>query len=353
MNNTFSSYERKGYEPPWNQWKPKQLAVPVYLGTNVLDWNFGHTPSQQSDFQADALSSFGQVVPRSVSLGNFLLELGDVKSLAETAMRLGRTASSPRKLNKLLRRSKQENARSLTRELANANLAYEFGIKPFVDDLKKISDALNRINKRIAWLKKTSGKPTTLRRTDTMTAPDTSVGSLAYFHGLGNDLRVRTTYSERTSRVVAGATVRHDLGQQTEDFHFLASALTSYFGFDRPVSVVWESLPFSFLVDWFLDIGRLADQMQLPNALRSRITVHHPWYSIKKTQKVTRSVYTDPSKNNLRLRAGIFEEEYWKADLSVYSRKLGIQGSGGLSFTTALNEDQWRNLSALALQRGV
>jgi hypothetical protein len=355
---SFPLFESKGFLTPYSNWV-KTMPPEGYYATNVPS-SFGDSYNTEYQFQDRSMRSFANFVPRGVSLPNFILELGDLKSLAELAMRYARIAKSPKHLLKKLKRSSSENVKDLAKEAADLNLTYEFGIKPFINDLQDILNVTTNLQKRLKWLKRTKGKHVTTRNLSNKAFPDYQTGSMNWLPtGVAvssSEFNVRTHYTGRKQTYVAGATMYHDLGPELEGFYSLLSAYTSYFGFDRPVEVIWEAIPFSFLVDWFLDLSYYAEQFQVQSAFSQRIKLTNPWFSVKRIQLITRDIEVVPWRFPGFIRfpngdEGGFKETVFEAEHVSYARFNKLEGQVGLSLSTDLNEVQWRNFAALAVQR--
>lgn len=121
------------------------------------------------------------------------------------------------------------------KQLANDRLAYVYGVKPLVEDIQGAavhlqeylaSEPLHKVN---GHAKKTIQKKT----------------SLDIFNEYGLWGRKEVTVDVEI-RVKHGASFRIT-GKLLRQLAKL--------GFTNPVNVAWESIPFSFVVDWFLPIG--------------------------------------------------------------------------------------------------
>jgi len=217
-----------------------------------------------------------------MSLPNFLIELKDVRELAAQVVAL---------------KNRYKHARSfgdLKRYLGDRWLTYNFGLRPMVLDILAGLNASEAVRKRIAFLKKTYGRPITARRTYTEIIDEKIQGPsdwevLGSFGSRGTELvlgrSTRTRYPMRVKHTV-GATLLQELPGLDDPYTFLRGLVSAY-GIDRPFSVVWEAIPFSWMADYFLRIGDLMDTVQVSQPLKGSISVRDGWLSSQATVHTT------------------------------------------------------------------
>jgi hypothetical protein len=327
-------------------WQPLQ-APPTYTPT-IAD---------SETWRANAMRQLAEKMPRKVSLVNFFLELGDVKSLLDSAQKVSRTLQKHggthtlRGLRKLGRRnfaSSRKKVREIARDTAlassDAHLAWNFGVLPFVDDVKEFFNLESSIRKRIDWLKKTHGKKTSVRRKRTLQLSNVTLRSqFAGPPGFSSSYDVETLISNIKVTQVLGATAfqRFDgLDSANSILRFRARAL----GLDRPFSVIWEAIPFSFLIDYFVDMGKIADEATLLPEFSGSVGLENPWFS----QHVEYDFYTVAKLRSTGATRGVAQ-----GSRSFYTRATNFTLGGGLSVDSSLNEDQVKNIWALLIQRGL
>jgi len=139
---------------------------------------------------------------------------------------------------------------SLLRNLANARLNWSFGWSPLVSDLKKIVSIIKSVrDKCIEWNKKAGD--VFKRHTSTFPALVTSgSGSLNYGGGW-------TLYwkSNRTVKISAHMKFRTLKIPQLDEATTVLRVYLDALGFELNPSILWDALPFSFVLDWFFDVG--------------------------------------------------------------------------------------------------
>lgn len=203
------------------------------VGPQARDMVYFLPDGEVSQLCRTAFNAVSQQFPTEVSLPNLLLELGDVTSIFNLARsNLLETASS-------------------------GYLSWEFGIRPLLADLRALSRALDTVRTRLEYLKRTYGKSTRV----------------------GYSYKGTVASQKRTFVVVNSMTISFE---RPERFPYLFQfngrlfhrldwlwdaeaelrGLVGTLGFDNPLLVAWEALPFSFVVDWVVNLGSYLDRLK-------------------------------------------------------------------------------------------
>lgn len=197
-----------------------------------------------SDWAVEAYNAFHDQVPVTVSLPNFIYELKDMKGMIPSVDRL-----------------------SLTKTASNNFLAFEFGVLPFISDIKAILSLSTAVEKRLKHLIETAGSSTRLsfNRSTVHDEPAT------FWKALGDPNHVNTTSSgidlefvrsTARSEFHCGAQLFQDL-KDLSDALATMKALSASGGFNHPARVIWNAIPYSFVVDWFFHVGKLLDSLSV------------------------------------------------------------------------------------------
>jgi hypothetical protein len=136
-------------------------------------------------------------------------------------------------------------------------LGYSFGTAPFIGDLYVLAGLVDSVRKRIEYLKQTWGKPTRLTSTssDILHLPAVRDYQPVDFIGPGfNSFRVYHR-DLRVSVKFFGTLYHRLLGLDTVGG--IIRALLAATGFNSPLSVAWEAIPFSFVADWVSNVGHM------------------------------------------------------------------------------------------------
>jgi hypothetical protein len=304
------------------------------------------------------MRQLGEKVPRAVSVANFILELKDIKSLGESlvqtqkvlrALGVNTIRAAKRKLKKAARKggSNGSSFRELTRTAADDYLAVNFGVIPFIRDIQAMLSAHQKLLKRLRWIKKTSGKPTSVKRRRVINVDDSTL--LVGYAGPNGDISGwmrKTTFTKVSLTEVVGATA-FQRTPNVDDAYYRLLAWTRVLGLDRPLSVIWEAIPFSFLIDYFVDIGKMVDAYG-PSAdpLLGTVGLKDPWYSTKVEYSVEVEFVPTPG-----MEKGRNSFVAMQGKTSTYIRSSEFSGAG-VSINGTLSESQARNIVALLVQRG-
>jgi len=154
---------------------------------------------------------------------------------------------------------------SINRNLSGLHLNWNFGWKPFIGDLQKLWNTLNSVQQAVEDWNNRTGKP--LVRHYSFPIERQSFGGT--FNYGGNSTRPCTWTATWSRAVTAHAKylplpfrVAPGLGRDIRGF-------MQGLGVGLRPSVAWELLPFSFVVDWFFNVGRWIqildlDTLELP-----------------------------------------------------------------------------------------
>jgi hypothetical protein len=248
--------DQDGFITPLNA----PLSFPLADNANFTSFPFVPivTDATLSGWSVDAFNAFHDQVPTEISLPNFLYELREMKSMIPSIDRS-----------------------SLTKTASNNFLALEFGIKPFISDIKAILTLSEKVDKRLSFLLASNAKSRGLsfKRTQLYPEPYSFERSTTAAGTTTNGFMV--TFQRQSARVDFTVT-----GKLYQDLQDLAGhlgklrALTAASGFNKPARVVWNAIPYSFVVDWFFHVGKLLDSLSI-QPFGGEYTVSNMGYSLK------------------------------------------------------------------------
>lgn len=112
-------------------------------------------------------------------------------------------------------------------------LAYQFGVKPLVSLVNELNELKNE---------GFQPQPTKITAEESITWTDVQVSYEGY-------MKIRVT-SVHTHVIRAGATI---------SFEDPSDRFIHDYGFDNPVTALWQIVPYSFLIDYFLPVGDWLD----------------------------------------------------------------------------------------------
>lgn len=217
------------------------------------------TPSIKSlatnDFLREALQSIKPKLKASMSLPNFLLELKDIARIIPDSAQLTRYADALRGYSgnpfrkKRIPRSKRVS--EAAHFAASQHLSAQFGYLPLIDDAFKLYESILSFNRKLKELKRRANRPVSgyYVKYNTYTDPEVTT------HNWSNYCRFY--YQDQvTVKTIIGINYQYDVSMAAIKTPFV---FTKYLGFRSNPRVLWDAIPFSFVIDWFLGIGKFLE----------------------------------------------------------------------------------------------
>lgn len=210
--------------------------------------NAGNAIGGQPDYASYAnriLSQTGPLTP-SLYLPVFIYELKDIPSMLKHAGDL---------LHKIVARP--PNLKPV-KEAAAATLAYQFGWKPLMDDMLKLSHFADIVKKRQRVLKRAHTKRGVRRIVTLDTVKTTATSTETIMSTFGVNITARRI---EQSTVKRWATLRWTVRDQSQIGYepSFTDAFRTAAGLNAghiPIEI-WKALPWSWAIDWFADISNL------------------------------------------------------------------------------------------------
>lgn len=200
--------------------------------------------------------------------------------------------------------------KDLPRFAAQRHLEYQFAIAPFIGDLMRMMDFQAQTEKRIRMLKNL--KSGAIVRSATVWGDDGVVQpeKLSYVSSLYQESN-RLAYRLATRRrmwVSTKWTATRPLPDTDMELRALANKLV--FGLDTSFSLLWNAMPWTWLVDWFSNIGDIVDGARntIPCAhtgsciMLHRKTVIDSWRWVSRPSSSTIKLRIADSVNEHKLR---------------------------------------------------
>jgi hypothetical protein len=247
---------------------------------------------QWGNLVSDLFASLDPKGPTALSLFANLWELEQTLDLFKSLNKLiksgWRSHAWGKQYSRPLGSSKFWNPKALgTKDLidgaANNWLAYRYGIKPLVSDIIALANMCENIQHRVLYLLE--------HRQITDTVRFRSKSENTYSINATGPGPVTLSYRENVTQVV-GCQACWPNFVVSDDF--VQSAVYRYMGLDNILSNIWEVLPFSFVLDWFVDVGgaisRARENIARDNADKS-VEIYKPWHSMKVEQFFTSATF--------------------------------------------------------------
>jgi hypothetical protein len=198
------------------------------------------SPVVLQNWALQAHSAFADQVPPTVSLANFMYELKDLKGMIP----------------------KIES--SIAKTVSSNFLAFNFGVAPFVGDVKNLMNLADTVNKRLKYLRETVGKVQKLRFKRTIPVESWNGDPIISYPLENNNFFSEFSFEFRRVNYQGVFNASCDLFQNLEGLDSQLGTLKAFAaaaGFNNPAAIVWEAIPYSFVVDWFFHFGQQLDYL--------------------------------------------------------------------------------------------
>jgi hypothetical protein len=160
---------------------------------------------------------------------------------SETTIRSLRNTFHPKKRIPLPRSISKE-----AKRFAGLHLAWSFGLKPLLNDIKTLQKRFRSLKDDLRKTRTNAGKPVTTHlqvEGDMALISSGRIGSTHYNKYLVNTVRPLRIVSVKA---VKSAKFESPILQDLD-------SLLGKYGANGPASFVWEQIPYSFVVDWFVN----------------------------------------------------------------------------------------------------
>jgi hypothetical protein len=235
-------------------------------------------PEIDMDDMADEAIAFMQPrLDEGNSLVNFVLELKDLKHMNPVGS-IKRIIKGRPALVALSggRSSRRRFVKELTSRLNGAALNASFGIAPFVRDIVSIYDELTTLSAKLARLKRGAGKVQTRHYKRVIPVspgvfPDnkwTSEGAFAGFNwptNFKNDTLLGSGVRDKVFIAHKGRWILRPVYHATWSYIYTLDSMSDIeetirthldaLGVRLDPGIVWDAIPFSFVIDWVVDVS--------------------------------------------------------------------------------------------------
>jgi len=304
---------------------------------NLLS-EFENTPTYQNLL----LSAFNKQitqVPTKTSVINFIIELLELKPIFK------KLASIPKHIREGTL-TKAVSGKSLSRRSpinaakggAKGFLAVEFQWLPFISDIYAFITAMDTVTKRINFLIKTKKEETTVRFVKEDCAVRAETGTEIIVYDDSSDVRQSIWLTDYQCDFISTWKLYQDL-EGLDDVWAGLRGLFVDLGVNNPAKIVWNAIPFSFLVDWVAPVSQWLEK-----------AAAQPFYGVWKTYDVTSSVnekYT--FENRFVAKHGGTNGPEFKAVVQQYRRLNYLPLSLGAIDFSQLTDTQQKLALALAV----
>lgn len=277
-------------------------GLPVYYSPRA-DGGFVPPPADLDALVQRSLNVMLPHIKSELSLLNSIIELKDFRSLGKTAYRLAKFAAQfqGRTLKQLFGtyRLLQKNKKTRSQQLAGGYLSVEFAIRPLISDIVGLFTALSRLEKRMNDFVSRAGRSQVhhfqwawIENSDSYTETDSTFA-------LSMPESFQTQKFVRSRRVFNAPTIFHAEIEYSYQFtqyqvaHARILSLLDAFGVQANPAIIWNAVPWSFLVDWVFGVSRWLDSMKTQN-MEPMINIRRYLWSVKRSRKILVGHKSDP-----------------------------------------------------------
>lgn len=288
----------------YNPYSLGEIGSPTYVGASLYDYktddDFIAMPTNLIELQDYAIRCMTPKLKAELSLVNSLIELKDLLSLKSTAKSLFNSVYKI--LGRLGGKSSKPVGKVASQMSADAYLQWKFNIKPLISDITGIYRAISSYEKCINKFVAGSGKLTTAhfkcdidsRRIPNVDAVQQPVCPFwpTITSGAGEPFVTGLYSSSEFTRksVTELAEFRSELQYvyTLSDYqreHAKLLGFLDMLGINFNPAIIWNALPWSFVVDWVFGVSQWLDQFKVSN-LAPKINIIQYCWSVKYRRRI-------------------------------------------------------------------
>lgn len=225
--------------------------------------------------QKHAISMLKSVEPFA---GDYTLfrNLVELRDLPRSILQLQKTATDLRKVYLSLRHSPKTrkvvfNLKSLAKDVPNEYLSYNFGWKQLYRDINDLLVLPEKTSKKVNFLIRRSGKPTTFRsKRQVVSGTGSGVSGFDYQQTSYDYWLTVASRIERTSEVRLVVNRTFDF-PPVNSVEFKRHVFAERIGIQPRITDVYNLTPWTWLLDWFTGLGNYIDLIETINSKNSGI----------------------------------------------------------------------------------
>jgi hypothetical protein len=329
---------------------------------------FAPTPDGLDGLKQRSLRSMLPYIKSELSLINSILELKDFKSLPKTITNAASVAKSL--LSKITWRGSNSTLRRLLHATADSYLQMQFNILPLLSDISGIHAALTsckaKLNALVAGQGYTQKKhykvqltvPAVSPETKTFTSPLSPFGPYPpYQYGCAKPCGV---VSKATRYVYTDVSTFHAEIEYNYNYtqyqveHAQLLGLLDALGVNLNPAIIWNAIPWSFVIDWVLDVSRWLNDRRILN-MEPQINIHNYLWSYTGRRRIL--IYREVSRDLIYHDIGSAERVVSPGvplpvtTESVYKRVVEMPSAGSIT-SSGLSLKEFSLGAALVTVRG-
>lgn len=317
-------------------------------------------PDDLDDLILESLKRLNPKLNKKLSLVNSVIELKDFLTLKQSVQRVGKAIKSLVKGD-----FSRKTLMQVLRAAADGYLQAKFNILPLVSDIKGIIASMSGLQSRLARDLKNAGTPQVsyygkpLGSTEVkiqgpvVVDGGSSIGVLTPNFGVrnrihGNWLLSRTVY-EHPSWFHAQMRYIAKYNRLQREHALLLSRL-DLLGVNLNPAIIWNAIPWSFVVDWFLNIQDFLDRFAIGFMDPQLQVLEYSWSVSYKRRVVLDLEISDPPFTPLPLQLGTRSIRFPQVTQTAYRRDVGPP-KPSLIESSGLSSQEFSLASALVVSR--
>lgn len=305
-------------------------------------------PQGLSELEGRALSHILPSIKSELSVLNSIIELKDFLSLKRTITHLKEVTASLYQ-----RRMWHLPVRDILRAASDGYLQAKFNFQPLFSDIAGIATALRTSSKRVNAL--IARSETLQRRHYFVNLSDDRDSQLVSPITFQSTEQYPKAYGTHTIESYSSVEVSkfHVLIEYTFSFtryqaeHARLLALLDSLGVNFNPKILWNAIPWSFVVDWFIGVNRWLDQFAIAN-MAPTVNIHRYCWTLSRRRRILKQMSicsnttNDPFASNVPLAVS-YE--------SAFRRSTAFPSTSSF-VTSGLSPSEFSLGAALAFSRG-
>jgi hypothetical protein len=250
----------------------------------------------------NALAMMLPVIKPRMSLVNSLLELKDIKGIAKL---LSKNLGALRSIGRMTLRQAQKAVRKPSSLVPAADgvasnyLTWMFGVKPLVSDIVALFQSLTKVEAELRHLLNNEQKPQVMRVSwpfgQNTRVPLSGGHQLIYVNNV-DYINAYTSYGGYCITELGRfhATLRYSYQfSELQRAHGSVLSLLDSLGVRLDASIIWNAIPFSFVVDWVFNVGNYLETFSTPNMMPRINITSYVTSHVRKRHCITYWTHTD------------------------------------------------------------
>jgi hypothetical protein len=274
-------------------WDSNPSLGPMYV--EEASGDFVPLPANLDELKQMSLNAMLPLVKAELSLVNSVIELKDFKSLPRTISNIKALASRLIKIKANMRKTLKQ----ITKSSADGYLQAQFNILPLLSDISGIHAALSRHERRVNDLVTRAGRPQNKhfaykwQELPASTEDGVKSGTCRFRYQKYPVMNNFTyTFTSRIRRwSYSEPTIFHAQIQYNYNYteyqreHARVLALLDSLGVNFNPAIIWNAIPWSFVVDWVFGVSRWLNQFTIAH-MEPQINIRRYLWSVKRVRRI-------------------------------------------------------------------